>query len=291
MSRYEDPVPQYLDGNGDPLINGKLFFTKSGTNTPLSTFKDKDETIPNTVQDGIPLDAAARVPNIFFTGLAKVVLLADDLSTGETGKQIFERDPVGDQNETGDFALWDTSIGYDQNDIVKGSNGKFYLSLSDENQANDPTLTAGANEFWVEIRFLGVFNTKVPYASGDIVQTTDGNLWKSLIASNLNNNPSTDDGKKWVPAFNDLPKNISTATNLVKGKKYVSTATASHVVPAASGGAPIEITWLDGTIMTLTSASNMSVTTSIKTTDTTWVFESFIQILTLVDTGTEWEIK
>lgn len=85
---------------------------------------------------------------------------------------------------------------------------------------------------------------------------------------------------------------ISTATNLVVGESYISTATASHVVPTASTlGDEIEITWLDGTIMTLTSASNMSVTTDAKVTDTTWVFENFIQTLTLVDTGTEWEIK
>lgn len=84
---------------------------------------------------------------------------------------------------------------------------------------------------------------------------------------------------------------ISTPTNLFAGKKYLSTATSSHVVPAASGGEPIVITWLAGTIMTLTSASDMSVITNIETTDTTWVFEGFIQTLTLVDTGTEWEIK
>jgi len=89
----------------------------------------------------------------------------------------------------------------------------------------------------------------------------------------------------------NLPEEISTATSLVAGESYVSTATASHVVPAASGGAPIKITWLDGTIMTLTSSSNISVTTDAKVTDTTWVFENFIQELTLVDTGTEWEIK
>ena len=76
------------------------------------------------------------------------------------------------------------------------------------------------------------------------------------------------------------------------GKSYLSTATASHVVPAAgTTGNEINITWLDGTVITLTSASNISVTTNIVTTDTTWVFEDFIQNIRLVDTGSEWEIK
>lgn len=89
----------------------------------------------------------------------------------------------------------------------------------------------------------------------------------------------------------DVVNRIAVNTNLVSDQSYLSTATATHTVPAASGGEPIKITWLDGTIMTLTSSSNISVTTDAKVTDTTWVFENFIQTLTLVDTGTEWEIK
>jgi len=227
MARYVDPAPYNPDSTGSPLVNGKLFFFKSGTNTQLETFKDKANKIPNTHPVLIPANGVT--PNIFFNGLAKVIKTADDLVTGEIGKQISEKDPIGDESETGDFALWDTSIGYDKNDIVEGDNEKFYLSLSDDNQANDPTLTPGDNEFWEEIRFLGVFNTKVSYAVGDIVQTTDGNLWKSLIASNLNNNPSTDDGTKWAPAFDKQWINKSAAFNVVAGKMFQIDASAGAV--------------------------------------------------------------
>ena len=116
-------------------------------------------------------------------------------------------------------------------------------------------------------------------------------MWKSLTATAAND-PETDEGTNWSVAIDNLPDIIVTATNLVVGKKYLSTVTASHTVPAASDtGKEIEITWLDGTTMTLTSSSNISVTTDEKVTDTTWVFQNFIQKLTLVDTGTEWEIK
>ena len=221
------------------------------------------------------------VPNIFFSGSAKLVL------QDENSVQYGEYDPISGEAELGNFTLWEITITYDINDIVEGSDGEFYKSLSNGNIGNDPVTTPTA---WEQIRFIGVWNTNITYAIGDVVQSTLGNLWKALTAT-AGNDPETDDGTNWLPAISDLSSDISSPTNLISGRNYVSTATTSHVVPAASGGAPIEITWLDGTIMTLTSASNMSVTTNIKTTDTTWVFEDFISTLTLVDTGTEWEIK
>ncbi len=285
MARYIEPASYNPSSIGSPLVNGKLFFFKSGTNTPLATFKDQFELIPNTNPVLIPANGVT--PNIFFTGSAKVVKTADDLLTGETGKQLSSIDPVGGETELGNFTLWDTSVSYDLNDIVEGSDGEFYKSLSNANQANDPTTSA---DKWELFKLIGVWNTNITYSISDVVLSTVGNLWKALTAT-AGNDPETDDGTNWLPAIDELPTSIATATNLVKGKSYVSTATASHAVPAASGGAPIEITWLDGTIMTLTSASNISVTTNVKTTDTTWVFENFISTLTLVDTGTEWEIK
>lgn len=126
-----------------------------------------------------------------------------------------------------------------------------------------------------------------PVASGD-PQTgvNTGNI--ATNTSNIGTN-TTNISKNSDALFFD---SISTPTNLVVGKKYLSTATATHVVPTAGNADDeIVITWLDGTIMTLVSISNISVTTDVKTTDTSWEFENFIQTLTLVDTGTEWEIK
>jgi len=195
MARYIDPVPQYLDGAGNPFVNGQLFFFKSGTNTQLITYKDELESIANT--QPVLLDAAARVPNIFFSGTAKVILIADDLFTGETGKQIFGRDPVGGEKELGNFSLWDTTVTYDLNDIVEGSNGEFYKSLTNSNQASDPLTNA---DKWELFKLLGVWNTNITYSIGDVVLSSIGNLWKALTATSAND-PETDNGTNWIPAI------------------------------------------------------------------------------------------
>ena len=274
MARFINPRPAFRP-------NSKLFFFRSGTNTQLVTYKDQFETTGLENTHPVLTDSAGVVPNIFFSGSAKLVL------QDENSVQYGEYDPISGEAELGNFTLWEVTITYDINDIVEGSDGEFYKSLSNGNIGNDPVTTPTA---WEQIRFIGVWNTNITYSIGDVVQSTLGNLWKALTAT-AGNDPETDDGTNWAVAISELSSDISSPTNLISGRNYVSTATASHVVPAVSGGAPIKITWLDGTVMTLTSASNMSVTTNIKTTDTTWVFEDFISTLTLVDTGTEWEIK
>lgn len=98
-------------------------------------------------------------------------------------------------------------------------------------------------------------------------------------------------GGNYANLLADVVTSIAVNTILVPARSYLSTVTATHTVPEASGGDPIKITWLEGTTMTLTSSSSISVTKEVTTTDTTWVFDGFIQELTLVDNGTEWEVK
>jgi hypothetical protein len=153
------------------------------------TYKDESETIPNT--HPVICDSAGYVPNIFFTGSARLVV------HDQNDVQYIERDPVGGEKELGDFTLWDAQVIYDKNDIVEGSDGKFYQSFGNSNQGNDPTTSPSD---WFEIRFLGVWNTNKTYVIGDVVQTSDGALWRSLVASNQGNDPSADDGSNWLPA-------------------------------------------------------------------------------------------
>tara|TARA_R110002096_G_scaffold262016_1_gene455531 strand:- start:394 stop:1161 length:768 start_codon:yes stop_codon:yes gene_type:complete len=151
----------------------------------LITYKDQLEETPNT--HPVLTDAAGFVPNIFFSGSAKLVVLdVDDV-------QYIERDPVGGEKELGDFTYWDSVVTYDRNDIVEGSDGNFYISIASGNQANDPVTSP---ESWSEIRFLGVWNTNVVYSIGEVVQTDNGDLWKA-ISSQSGNNPATDDGTNW----------------------------------------------------------------------------------------------
>ena len=183
MARFINPIT-------DMKPNGSLRFYKPGTDTELVTFKDELETIPNPTI--VPVLPNGNIGNVFFQGSARVVYL------DEFDQQYAVRDPVGVETGLGNFTLWVTTVSYDLNDIVKGSNGRFYLSLSNANIGNDPTLTAAS---WEEIRFTGVWNSNITYAIGNVVLTIDGNLWKSLTAT-AGNDPSNDDGTNWLPAIN-----------------------------------------------------------------------------------------
>jgi hypothetical protein len=153
MARFINPAPVYKP-------NSQLFFFKSGTNTQLVTYKDQFETPGLENTHPVLTDSAGVVPNIFFSGSAKLVV------QDENNAQYLERDPVGDEKGLGDFTLWDVVVTYDKNDIVEGSDGEFYKSLSNGNVGNDPVTSA---TFWEQIRFIGVWNTNVIYSTGEVV--------------------------------------------------------------------------------------------------------------------------
>lgn len=194
MSRLVNPIPQYRPFS-------KMYFFKSGTNTQLATYKDELESIANS--HPVLCDANGNLPNVFFNGTAKMVGL------DENSVQYFEKDPVNSQTQLGDFTLWGTTVTYDLNDIVEGSDGLFYKSLTNANTANDPTTTPTE---WEEIRFIGMWNINVVYAIGEVAQTSNGNLWKAQTAT-AGNDPSTDNGTNWLPAIDSA--NVLSDTNTV----------------------------------------------------------------------------
>ena len=187
MARFGSLGTQYFDSAGDPLINGKIYFYESGTTTPKTTYADVALTIPNT--NPVILDADGRQPNVFFDGVARGVLTANN------DVQIEVRDPIGEGSTGGAFSEWVASITYSENDIVQGSNGLYYISLSNGNVGNDPTSSAAD---WSQLVLLTLWNANQQYEAGDTVVTANGELWKSVQAQN-NNNPTTDDGTNWLP--------------------------------------------------------------------------------------------
>ncbi len=191
MPRSANPVPQYFDNDNKILSGGKVSYFEAGTSTPKTTYSDKAETIANP--DPVILDAAGRLPNVFFTGTAKQVL--KDLND----VQIWERDDVGSTEQINDFNAYDLNISYDAGDIVK-FNGLFFISLQNSNQNNQPDANL---DFWSEIRFIEVYNTNVDYSIGVIVQTTEGNFWKSVNTPNQGNDPSADDGTNWFMSIDE----------------------------------------------------------------------------------------
>lgn len=191
MSRFTNPVPQYFDSNGDPLCFGLLYYYDSGTNTAKNTFADSLLTIANT--NPVELDAAGRVPNIFYSGSARVVLKDCD------NQQIWDEDPVGGESEFADFSEWSESVIYSSNDLIEYNN-LFYRSLTNDNQGNTPSSTPSSNEDWVQVTFVELYNSTLSYSIGATVKTTDGSMWRSVVAANLGNEPTADDGSNWLPS-------------------------------------------------------------------------------------------
>ena len=171
---------QYFDSNGDPLNGGKLNFYEIGTSTPKDTYSDEALTSANA--NPVVLDAAGRQGDIWFSGQVKVVLTdADDV-------QIDVTDPVGDAAAGGSFTNWSATVTYAADDIVKGSNGRYYASIAGSNTGNNPTSTSGS---WVEVRHVYAYDANYSYKLNQLVMGSDGYIYRSLADSNLGNTPTT----------------------------------------------------------------------------------------------------
>lgn len=124
MSRYTNPVPQYLDDAGNPLVDGKLYFYETGTSTLADTYADSAETILNS--NPVILSGSGEAPNIFFTGTLKVKLTDSDEN------QSWERDPVTSGTTGAIVTDWDALVTYGISDVVR-YDFLYYISLQNDN--------------------------------------------------------------------------------------------------------------------------------------------------------------
>lgn len=190
MARYINPINRYWTNDGLVLAFGSVEFFQSGIGTKLAIFSDAEMNIP-TPNPQI-LDATGRLTDVFYEGIADVIV------SDSAGVQQDQDDPVGGEQTTGEFALWNALVTYIVGSFVKGSNGSYYISLINPNINNDPTSPSPSS--WTLIKFLGVYNASETYAIGDIVQNSVGALWSSVINSNTGNDPTTDGGTNWIPS-------------------------------------------------------------------------------------------
>ena len=197
-------MPRFISPITDLKPLGSVSFFDSNTDAPKITFKDELESEALKNLPEVPVDANGNLPNIFFSGSAAVIYL------DENGVQYAARNPVGEEAGIGNFNDYSNIVTYTISDIVIAPDGKTYISLTNGNQDNDPTLNPGDNDFWEEWPVNGIYNTKIPYVIGNVTQTTDGRLWRSLVVANLNNDPLTDSGANWITAGDDntdIPNN------------------------------------------------------------------------------------
>lgn len=179
MARIIPAFSQFLDDNGEPLINGSLRFLESDSNnTEKATYSDIAQILPNT--NPVKLSGAGRSPNVYGEGLYNIV------SYDENDQQIEQFDPVGVDTADGAFSDWNSVVIYDAQEIVTGSNGSYYRAITGTNQNNDP-ITNPAN--WELIKIIGDWNAAISYGADNAVYGSDGDLYFSIAGSNLNNNP------------------------------------------------------------------------------------------------------
>lgn len=180
MARIIAAFTQFLDGAGNPLVDGKIRFTQSGTNnTDKTTFSNSDLTDANT--NPVILDGNGLCPNVFGTGVYRAALLTkDDVATG----RIF--DPVGGagaDTQGGDYVAGDT---YNISDITRASDNNYYRSITNNNIGNEPS--ANENE-WELLQYGRFWNANITYTATSSVYGSDGVLYFSKAGGNLNNNP------------------------------------------------------------------------------------------------------
>ena len=189
MSRFNNPIPQFILENGDLAAGGELTFYESGSNTILSIYADINESAP--IANPVTLGSRGEVPNIFFSQSARVRL------TDINGNQLFDVDPVGGASASGAFQIWNSNVVYNENDIVFGSNGSPYISIVIQNEGNDPILSAGNNPFWSQLLQVKFWNAAESFNPNDIVNQ-QGVLYKGITSDNEGNDPSTDDANNWI---------------------------------------------------------------------------------------------
>jgi hypothetical protein len=162
-ARFGTLGTQYFTDDNVVLGGGSVTFYEPGTTTLKATYSDSALTIQNT--NPVLLDAAGRLPNVFFSGLAKAVLKDSE------GEIIETRDPVGDFS-AGDesFSTWSADVLYSVNAVVAGSDGYFYVSQINANIANDPTTSPTEWKLLVEQLGFGGTNNGNVY----VVDTSNG---------------------------------------------------------------------------------------------------------------------
>ncbi|ANJ65527.1 putative tailspike protein [Pseudoalteromonas virus vB_PspP-H6/1] len=223
MSRYQTPYLQYFDAAGKPLAGGKLFFYEAGTNDTKSVYTDSELSIPAT--NPVTLNSNGSVSNIFYAGLARVVL------KNSTGTQVFDIDNVGPEDLSGLPPLYVSDSTYSLNDVVKTADGLYYRSTQNGNAGNTPSITS---EYWEKIDFLYTYNPNTGYQVDDVVKH-DGQLYISTIAANLGNDPSTSNNWRKLTVLAEF-EYLSGGLTLNKVSYPVGTKANVKSFSASTGG-------------------------------------------------------
>jgi hypothetical protein len=208
-NRFINPRPQFLDDAGKPVPSGKLFFYENNTATPKTVYADVNETIPapSNGDGSIPLSAAGKVPNIFYSGTARVVF------TDASDVQIWDINGVGFLGSGAAFDDWSSVVEYEQGAYVVASDGSIYRGLANSNLGNDPLISPAS---WERVEYVRTWNTNVTYNSDDIAKASDGYIYRSVTNGNQGNDPAGGlDSTNWgSPVFGVSGQQVDTDSDV-----------------------------------------------------------------------------
>lgn len=188
MSRFGTLGTQFFDDAGDPLNGGSIDFYSPGTTTRKNTYIDSGLATANS--NPVVLTAAGRLPaDVWFDGVIDAVIRDSDGTIIETKYNLGSGNAIG-------FEVWSSITLYAANDVVRGSDGNLYRSITADNQGNNPT---SDTTNWTRIDYVETWNSNVTYSVGDIVIGSNRVLY-TCSATSTNNNPVTDDSSYWAEA-------------------------------------------------------------------------------------------
>ncbi len=102
--------------------------------------------------------------------------------------------------------MWQALATYSTNNIVEGSDGLFYLSLTNDNTGNDPTSDI-VN--WSRIDFIFTYNANQDYQVNHIALDL-GVLYRSKVTPNIGNTPASSP-TQWDPLGSVLAGDLDAA--------------------------------------------------------------------------------
>lgn len=215
MSRFINPITQYIDANGAPLAGGSLEIYRFNTDTLITIYSDEGETA--SIANPVSLGDRGEVPNIFFSEAARAVI-RDSLGT-----VVFDVQPVvvAGSGSAGGIGPWQVNTSYDRLSMVYGSDENYYVSISDDNAGNDPTDTTDDSANWTRWEVLKRWNDQETYSGNDIV-LRGNNFYLSQADANTGNDPATD-SVNWIDLTNAL---LSPYDNTISGLAATNVKTA-----------------------------------------------------------------
>jgi hypothetical protein len=109
--------------------------------------------------------------------------------------------PVGDFSKLVTFGAWAVGTTYAVNDVVLGSDGNIYFSLVASNLAHDPI---SSPTYWtlyfgslLAQEYVMAWSASITYDIDDHTVGSDSQVYRSLVNTNLNNNPVGDGNVHW----------------------------------------------------------------------------------------------